>query len=99
MERKLCYDIRMEKREFSYKIEYEIDKETAQVVATIPELNHVSSFGDSFAEVEANVREAASGYVEVLLKRHQDVPKPEVDWKSFFREQAVALKKDVLEQA
>lgn len=66
----------MEKREFSYKIEYEIDKETEQVMATIPELNHVSSFGDSFAEAEANVREAALGYIEVLLKQHQDVPKP-----------------------
>jgi len=54
--------------EFQYKIEYEADKETGQVVATIPELNHVSSFGDTFAEAEANVREAALGYVEVLFE-------------------------------
>jgi len=45
------------KKEFSYKIEYETDKKTGQIVATIPELNHVSSFGDSFAEAEANVKE------------------------------------------
>ena len=51
----------MAKHEFSYKIEYEIDKKTKQIVATIPELNHVSSYGDSFAEAEANVREAALG--------------------------------------
>ena len=48
--------------EFNYKIEYELDKKSDQVVATIPELNHISSFGESFAEAEANVREAALGY-------------------------------------
>ena len=43
----------MKKREFEYKIEYEIDKKAKRVTAVIPELNHVSSFGDSFAEAEA----------------------------------------------
>ena len=61
--------------EFEYKIEYEADKETGQVVATIPELNHVSSFGDTFAEAEANVRDAALGYIEVLLKENKEIPK------------------------
>ena len=62
--------------EFEYKIEYEADKETGQVTATIPELNHVSSFGDTFAEAEANVRDAALGYIELLLKDHKDIPQP-----------------------
>jgi len=62
--------------EFEYKIEYEADKENGQVVATIPELNHVSSFGDTFAEAEANVREAALGYIELLVKERQEIPKP-----------------------
>ena len=61
--------------EVEYKIEYEADKETGQVVATIPELNHVSSFGDSFAEAEANVREEALGYFEVLFKENKEIPK------------------------
>lgn len=63
-------------REFAYKIEYEADTETGQVVATIPELNHVSSFGGTFAEAEANVREAALGYIEMLVKEKQEVPEP-----------------------
>ena len=63
-------------KEFSYRIEYEVDKKTAQVVATIPELNHVSSFGDSFAEAEANVKEAALGYLEVLMKSHKEILQP-----------------------
>jgi predicted RNase H-like HicB family nuclease len=62
--------------EFEYKIEYEADKETGQIMATIPELNHVSSFGDTFAEAEANAREAALGYIEVLLKENKEIPKP-----------------------
>ena len=66
----------MSKQEFSYKIEYEIDKKTKQVVATIPELNHISSFGESFAEAEANVREAALGYLEVLEKKQKQIPLP-----------------------
>ena len=55
-------------KEFEYKIEYDVDKETGQVTATIPELNHISSFGNTFAEAEANVKEAAVGYLEVIIK-------------------------------
>ena len=62
--------------EFQYKIEYEADKETGQITATIPELNHISSFGDTFAEAEANVREAALGYFEVLVQQKKAIPKP-----------------------
>ncbi|MBA3789243.1 type II toxin-antitoxin system HicB family antitoxin [Patescibacteria group bacterium] len=61
---------------FDFKIEYEVDAENSEVTATIPELNHVSSFGNSFAEAEANVREAALGYLEVLLKEQKEIPKP-----------------------
>ena len=66
----------MAKKEFEYKIEYELDQKTGQVMATIPELNHISSFGDSFAEAEANVKEAALGYLEVLQKTNRKVPMP-----------------------
>ena len=59
--------------EFSYKIEYENDKESGQVIATIPELNHISSFGDTFAEAESNVRDAALGYFELLQKKQQEI--------------------------
>lgn len=61
--------------EINYKIEYEVDKKTGQITATIPELNNVSSFGDSFAEAETNVREAALGYLEVLAKENREIPK------------------------
>lgn len=63
-------------KEFEYKIEYEADKETDQITATIPELNHLSSFGGTFAEAEANVREAALGYLEVLVREKKEIPQP-----------------------
>lgn len=53
-------------KQYEYKIEYELDKETKQIVATIPELNHISSFGKTFAEAEVNVKEAALCYLEAL---------------------------------
>ncbi len=70
----MCYNKSMS-NELEYKIEYEVDQKTGQVTATIPELNHVSSFGDSFAEAESNVREAALGYLEVLAKENREIPK------------------------
>jgi len=72
--------------EVEYKIEYEADKETGQVTATIPELNHISSFGDSFAEAESYVREAALGYLEVLVKEKREIPR------SVFRTDGTYLK-------
>jgi len=61
--------------EFEYKINFSLDKDANQVVAVIPELNHLSSFGESFAEAEANVREAALGYLEVLARERKEIPK------------------------
>ena len=60
--------------ECAYKIEYSIDETSGTVIATIPELNHLSSFGATFAEAETNVREAAHGYLEVILKERRDLP-------------------------
>ncbi|MBI5140493.1 MAG: type II toxin-antitoxin system HicB family antitoxin [Candidatus Vogelbacteria bacterium] len=61
--------------ELEYRIEYEVDGKTKQVIATIPELNHLSSFGDSFAEAEARVKEAALGYLELLAREKKEIPR------------------------
>lgn len=63
-------------RTFSYKIEYAVDKESGEVTATIPELNHLSSFGGTFAEAEANVKDAALGFLEVLAQNNKQIPEP-----------------------
>ena len=63
-------------KQYEYKIEYEFDAETKQVVATIPELNYISSFGKTFAEAEANTKEAALCYLEALAKERKSIPNP-----------------------
>jgi len=62
---------------FEYKIHYELDKEAGSVTAVIPELNNLASFGDTFAQAEANIAEAALGYFEVLAKENKKIPEPE----------------------
>ena len=43
-----------------------IHKENKQYVATIPDLNNVSTFGDTFEEVIHNIKEASELYCEDL---------------------------------
>ncbi len=74
------------KKETNFRVEYEFDKETGQVVAFVPELNHLSSFGSSFPEAEANIKEAILGYLEVLVKEHKKIPK------SVFKTEGTYLK-------
>jgi predicted RNase H-like HicB family nuclease len=64
----------MTQKEYNFRIEYQADKRSGRVVATIPELNHVFSFGDTFAEAEANVKEAAIVYLETLQKDRRQAP-------------------------
>ena len=63
-------------QEFEYKIEYSTDEATGQIVAVIPELNHVSSCGENFAEAEAQVKEAALCYIETLQEENKPIPEP-----------------------
>jgi predicted RNase H-like HicB family nuclease len=72
---KVWYNVLMS-TELTFRIEFEVDKESGQVTASIPELAHVSSFGDTFAEAEANAREAALGYLEVLAREQKEIPMP-----------------------
>ena len=50
-----------------YRVIYQFDHETGQVMAAVPELNYVSSFGADFAEAEQNIMEAVAAYLETLL--------------------------------
>jgi predicted RNase H-like HicB family nuclease len=52
-----------------YRVIYEFDQETGQVMATVPELNYVSSFGADFADAEQNIMEAVAAYLETLARQ------------------------------
>jgi predicted RNase H-like HicB family nuclease len=58
----------------NYRVIYEFDAETGQVTATIPELNHVSSYGRDFEEAERAIKEAAVAYLEALVKEGESPP-------------------------
>ncbi len=58
-----------------YRVIYEFDQETGQVMATVPELNYVSSFGADFAKAEQNIMEAVAAYLEALLAEGQSLPR------------------------
>jgi predicted RNase H-like HicB family nuclease len=51
---------------FDFPIEYSFDSETNSVIATVPDLNYISSFGKNFTEAEQNVTEAILAYLEAL---------------------------------
>ncbi|MEB3174443.1 MAG: type II toxin-antitoxin system HicB family antitoxin [Cyanobacteriota bacterium] len=51
-----------------FPIEYSFDPEAQVIIATVPSLNHISSFGKDFAEAENNIIEAVLAYIESLQK-------------------------------
>lgn len=51
-----------------FPIEYSFDPEGQVIIATVPSLNHISSFGRDFAEAENNIIEAVLAYIESLQK-------------------------------
>jgi len=58
----------------SYKVEFETDPKTKQVTAKLPALNHTADFGETAEEALANLRELASGFIEVLLDEGKEIP-------------------------
>ncbi len=57
-----------------FTVEYSFDAENKSVIATVPELNYISSFGKDFAEAEKNIIEAVLGYLEVLKMDNLPMP-------------------------
>ena len=68
-----------------YKVIYSFDKETGQVCAEIPVLNHLSDFGKDFKEAEKNITNAADLYLSYLNEKHQKFPKERSRKGTFIR--------------
>ncbi|MDJ0580984.1 type II toxin-antitoxin system HicB family antitoxin [Crocosphaera sp.] len=55
-------------------VEYSFDIDSNLVIATVPDLNYISSFGKDFAEAEKNVIEAVLAYLEALKQDNLPIP-------------------------
>jgi len=58
----------------TYRVEFETDLTTKQVTAKLPTLNHTADFGDTAEEALSNLRELATGLIEVLLDEGKEIP-------------------------
>jgi predicted RNase H-like HicB family nuclease len=58
----------------TYQVEFETDLHTKQVTAKLPSLNHTADFGETAEAALANLRELASGLIEVLLEEGKEIP-------------------------
>jgi predicted RNase H-like HicB family nuclease len=59
----------------TYRVEFETDPATKQVTAKLPSLNHTADFGDTTEKALINLRELATGLIEVLLDEGKEVPR------------------------
>ncbi len=70
----------------TYKIIYKFDKTTGQVMAEVPSLNYISSFGKDFKQAETNIKEAIQAYLEAIAKKHDPMPSEDSPrWGTFIR--------------
>jgi predicted RNase H-like HicB family nuclease len=58
----------------TYRVEFETDPTTKQVTAKLPTLNHTADFGDAAEKALSNLRDLATGFIEVLLNEGKEVP-------------------------
>ena len=58
----------------TYRVEFDTDPKTKQVTAKLPTLNHTADFGDTAEKALANLRELATGLIEVLQDEGKEVP-------------------------
>ena len=58
----------------TYRVEFETDPKTKQVTAKLSTLNHTADFGDTAEEALSNMRELATGVIEVILDEGKEVP-------------------------
>ncbi len=66
--------------QLEFPVEYSFDHDSNMVIATIPQLNYISSFGKDFSEAEKNITEAVLAYLEALEK--EGLPLPKIEQKS-----------------
>ena len=62
-----------------YKVLLEWDEEAKAWVSYVPDLNFLSTYGDTREEAIENTREAIEGYVEAAAKEGLEIPQSSSD--------------------
>ena len=58
----------------TYKVEFETDRETGDIVVSIPTLNYTADFGRTVEEALRNLQRLASGFVRCLAHEGERLP-------------------------
>jgi predicted RNase H-like HicB family nuclease len=59
---------------YIYRIEIETDKQTGDIVASLPTLNYTADFGATIEEAIIRLKELAIGYIEALIEEGEPIP-------------------------
>ncbi len=59
---------------FVYRVEIETDKETGEIVASLPTLNYTADFGVTVEEAIQRLWELAGGFIETLIEEGEPIP-------------------------
>ncbi|MBI5380158.1 MAG: type II toxin-antitoxin system HicB family antitoxin [Nitrospirae bacterium] len=62
---------------FTYRVILETDKETGQIVASLPTLNYTADFGETVEEALARLQQLATGFLETLMETGVSIPPPD----------------------
>ena len=59
---------------YNYRVEFETDPETKEIVVSLPNLNYTADSGETVEEALENLSKLATGFVEVLLEHGESIP-------------------------
>lgn len=69
---------------YSYRVEFETDSESDEIVVSLPSLNHTADSGRSIEEALENLRKLAVGFIEVLREQGEEVPESDPPGEGFY---------------
>ena len=59
---------------YEYLVKIETDKETGEIVASLPTLNYTADFGVTIEDAIERLRKLAAGFIETLIEEGEPIP-------------------------
>ena len=69
---------------YSYRVVFETDAETGDVVVSLPGLHHLADSGQTVEEALDHLRTLATGFIEVLQEQGEVIPDSDPPGEGFF---------------